>query len=369
MRFLRALGFAFFFAVVLLIVAVRRLVRGPRLPGWGFRYEAIAELLRRSGASISKRSAGAVRASLLRSRIHPRIRPLVRHERTRIAGRDAEAFVPIGWKEGDPTILYFHGGGYVVCSPATHRDLISRIAVSSGARCLAVDYRKAPEHPFPGPIEDCLAAYREILAEVRPDDLFVGGDSAGGGLTLATLLRARDAELPLPRAAILISPWVDLECTGESIQKNNGFDYLVPEGLEWGVTHYLQGGDRRHPHVSFVHADLSGLPPLLVHTGGAELFASEHESFVAHARSAGVEVVHDVEPHMVHVWHGFASFVPECARAIERIGEFVREKARPVSQSLGHSPHGELELPLVVAREAEAQAMPEASQAARRGVG
>ena len=147
--------------------------------------------------------------------------PLVRHERGTLAGLPTETFTPIAWTEADPTMLYLHGGGYIVCSPATHRDLVSRIAEATGARCIALNYRKAPEHPFPAPIDDAEAAYRALLESGIPADrLFVGGDSAGGGLTLALLLRIRGASLPMPRAAVLLSPWVDLECTGESIRTN-----------------------------------------------------------------------------------------------------------------------------------------------------
>jgi acetyl esterase/lipase len=315
------------FLAALLVTIARRLLHGPRLPGWSFRYEVITELLRRNGRGIAGRSAEQVRAQMLRARVHPKIAARLRVERGSLAGRRTEEFTPLGWSETDPTLLYLHGGGYVFCSPATHRDLISRIAVSSGARAIAVDYRKAPEHPFPAGIDDCEAAYRELLGRgVRPERLFVGGDSAGGGLTLATLLRAKEQGIALPRAAVLLSPWLDLECRGASIEDNHGVDYLSADGLEWAVRHYLQGRDRNHPLVTFGYADLQGLPPLLVQTGGAELFLSEHRSFVERASAAGVGVVHEVEPHMVHVWQLFASFEPACEKSIERIGRFIREQ-------------------------------------------
>src|SRR5205085_2702625 len=141
-----------------------------------------------------------LRLGMLNARIHPTLWRALRHERTTFAGRPAETFTPKEWTPSDPTILYFHGGGYIVCSPGTHRDLISRIAVASGARAIAIDYRKAPEFPFPHSIDDCEAAFRALLESgTPPDKIFVGGDSAGGGLTIAVLLRARDAGLPMPR--------------------------------------------------------------------------------------------------------------------------------------------------------------------------
>ena len=310
----------------LLLVFFRRLFKGPLHPGWTYRFEAAAEVVRKGVASGINLPVEQLRRGMISARIHPTLWKAVRHERTTFAGRPAETFTPKGWTPENATILYFHGGGYIVCSPATHRDLVSRIAVASGARAIAIDYRKAPEHPFPLPIDDCEAAYRALLESgTPPDKVFVAGDSAGGALTIAVLLRARDAGLPMPRAAVLLSPWVDLECVGESIEKNARFDYLPCSGLPLSAAHYLQGADRRHPHVSPIHADLHGLPPLLIQTGGAELFLSENQRFAEQARAANVEVVHQVEEGMIHVYPAFASFVPECARAIDEIGAFVRE--------------------------------------------
>jgi acetyl esterase/lipase len=200
--------------------------------------------------------------------------------------------------------------------------------MASGARAIAVDYRKAPEFPFPAPVDDAEAAYRALLdSGVSPDTVFVGGDSAGGGLTLALLQRIKAAGLPMPRAALLLSPWVDLECGGASIAQNARYDYLPVPGLAWGAEQYLQGTDRRHPQASAVHADLSGLPPLLIQTGSAELFLTENEILAERARASGVAVTHEVEEGMVHVFQAFASFVPEVNAAIERIGAFVRAHA------------------------------------------
>lgn len=309
----------------IVVVFFRRMFKGPLHPGWSYRFEAINEVLRDNVAAGIGLPVDELRRGMLSARIHPSVWKRIRHERTTYAGRPAEVFTPTGWTESNPTVLYFHGGGYMVCSPATHRDLISRISAASHARAIAIDYRKAPEHPFPKPIDDCEAAYRALLAEgTAPDKIFFAGDSAGGGLTVAVLLRAKEAGLPMPRGAVLLSPWVDLECVGESIEKNAPFDYLPPAGLPMGAEMYLQGADRRHPHVSPVNADLSGLPPLLVQTGGAELFLSENQRFVDRARSAAVDVVHRIEAGMVHVYPAFATFVPECAPAIDEIGAFIR---------------------------------------------
>ena len=309
------------------VVAIRRLFKGPLHAGWSYRYEALVEVIRKAMFGRDDVPISVIRKRLMPARIHPSVRPALVYERGMLAGCRTETFTPKAWTEADPTILYLHGGGYVMCSPATHRDLVSRIAVASGARTIALDYRKAPEHAFPIPIDDAEAAYRELVTSgVSPERLFIGGDSAGGGLTLAVLQRIRDAGLPLPRAGILLSPWVDLECLGESIPKNATFDYLPVSGLTWGRDQYLQGQDFKHPHASAVHADLRGLPPLLMQTGSAELFLAENLRFAERAREAGVLVTHEVEPGGIHVFQAFASFLPECEPAIGRIGAFIRER-------------------------------------------
>jgi acetyl esterase/lipase len=326
-RALRTLRFALQALWVFASVALRRIRRGPLHPGWPYRTEAILELVRIWNEEGIGKPVERLRRGLPPARIHPKVKDTLSHERGALAGRPTEIFTPAGWKAGDPTLLYFHGGGYIVCSPATHRDLVSRIAQASGARAIAVDYRKAPEHPFPAPIDDCEAAYLELLGMgVPPSTLFVGGDSAGGGLTLAVLQRLRGAGAPLPKGAVLLSPWVDLEFQGPSIRDNAPFDYLRPQALAWGASQYLGGADPRDPLASAVRAELSGLPPLLIQSGSAELFLSENQTLAERARAAGVHVTHEIEQGMVHVFQAFASFLPGCEPAIGRIGAFVRDR-------------------------------------------
>lgn len=318
----------------ILIVAFRRLLHGALHPGWTFSFEALTEILRRSSAYGITLPVEKMRRGIMSARLHPKIRSIVAHERGTLAGRPTEEFTPLGWTETEGTILYLHGGGYIVCSPATHRDLVSRIAASSGAKAIAIDYRKAPEHPFPAAIDDSVTAYRELLDRgVDTGKLFLGGDSAGGGLVLALLQRIREEALPMPSGGVLLSPWCDLEATGESVRRNARFDYLSPEGLEFGATLYVPDGERRHPHVSAVHADLTGFPPLLIQSGSAELFVSENERLAALAADSGVDVVHEIEPGMIHVFQAFASFLPECEPAIRRIGGFVRQRLGAMSDA------------------------------------
>lgn len=305
----------------------RRLVKGPRHPGWGFRYEVAATVMRVVQERMLRMPVTELRRHTLPTQVHFALWRVVQHRHATFAGLSAEIFTPRGYTASSPTILYFHGGGYIACSPATHRDLVSRIAGETGARCIAVDYRKAPEYPFPAPIDDCEAAYRVLLGEVDPSRIFLAGDSAGGGLVLAVLMRARAARLAMPNASILLSPWVDLSCKGASVHSNADYDYLSREALVMGVNHYLQGQDPLHPEASPVHADLRGLPPLLLLTGSAELFLSENLALAEQARAHGVELNHHVEHGMVHVSSLLASVAPVSRRTLTLIGDFVRKRA------------------------------------------
>jgi acetyl esterase/lipase len=313
-------------------VLSRRLFRGPKHAGWPLRFEVVVEIARtlmRRGFAAAAGSGRMAGGRGMTAPVPAALRERVRWQVATHADLPAEIHTPLDWTPAGPTMLYLHGGGYVTCSPRTHRALIARIAAESGARCVAVEYRKAPAHPFPCAIDDCVRAYRELLASgVAPASLFVGGDSAGGGLTLATLQRLRVENVSLPRAAILLSPWVDLEGTGASVRDNAPYDYLSEEMLSYGASVYVPNGDRRDPLVSAVHAELRGLPPLLVQTGSAELFASENAALVERARAHGVEVVHEVEPGMVHVFQALAQFAPVAAdRAFAGIGRFVRDRS------------------------------------------
>jgi acetyl esterase/lipase len=229
---------------------------------------------------------------------------------------------------GDAVMLYLHGGGYVIGSINSHREMVSRIARASGARALAIDYRLAPEHPFPAAVDDATKAYRWLLKQgVGPEKIIVAGDSAGGGLTLATLLALRDAGDPLPAAAVCISPWTDLEITGESMVTKADVDPMIrPQDAKGGAERYHGKADPGHPLISPINADLSGLPPLLVQVGTSEVLLSDSTRLAEQARAAGVDVTLEEWEEMIHVWHFFAFILPEAQQAIERIGEFVKAK-------------------------------------------
>jgi len=243
--------------------------------------------------------------------------------------------VPSEWVEAPgstdrATLLYLHGGGYTIGSVRTHRALVSRLATATGARGLTVDYRLGPEHPFPAAVDDALAAYRWLVrGDADPGRVVVGGDSAGGGLTVALLVALRDAGEPLPGAAVSISPWADLACTGESMTTRAARDPMVQrEPLLQMAAAYLGGQDARNPLASPIHADLRGLPPLLVHVGTAETLLDDATRLAERARAAGVAIDLEVWDDMIHVWHAFAPLLPEADEAIARIGTWVRSRLR-----------------------------------------
>lgn len=229
--------------------------------------------------------------------------------------------------DSDRVVLYLHGGGYVICSVNTHRDLASRLSRAAAARVLIIDYRLAPEHPHPAAVDDAVSAYRWLLRNgVNPRRTTVAGDSAGGGLTVATLVALREGDERLPAAAVCLSPWVDLEGIGESMVTKAAVDPMVkPELLRRMAAHYLGSLDPRTPLAAPLYADLSGLPPLLIQVGTAETLLDDATRLAEKARRAGVEVRLEPWEDMVHVWHIFAPMLPEGRQAIERIGEFVRQ--------------------------------------------
>ncbi len=222
-------------------------------------------------------------------------------------------------------LLYLHGGGYQVGSARSHGELAARLARAAGVRALIVDYRLAPEDPFPAALDDALAAYRWLLEAqgVPAGSIVLAGDSAGGGLVAATLVAARDRGLPLPAAAALLSPWADLTGSGESMVANAGDDpILSAEVLADMARSYAGDTDLADPLVSPLFADLAGLPPLCVDVGTAELLADDGRRLAAAARGAGVEVVLTEAEGLPHVWHVLA-VTPEATAATDRIGAFL----------------------------------------------
>jgi acetyl esterase/lipase len=241
--------------------------------------------------------------------------------------------VPAEWVSApgaDPSrvVLYFHGGGYTRGSARAWRDLTSRLARASGSRVLVVDYRLAPEHRFPAAVEDAVNSYRWLVAQgVAPGRIVVAADSSGGGLALALMLSLRDAGEPLPAGTALLSPFVDLECTGETMTTKAEVDPVVQrEPILSRARMYLGDADPRDPLASPLYADLRGLPPLLVHVGSSETLLDDSKRIAEKARTAGVDVTLEVWDDMVHEWQIFSAILLEGQQSLERIGRFVRER-------------------------------------------
>lgn len=249
---------------------------------------------------------------------------------TKIAGVTGEWLTPSVLQARNKVMIYLHGGGYVVGSPATHRSLVARLAKSCSIRALSLNYRLAPEHPFPAALEDSLAVYQQIIAHgIAPENIILAGDSAGAGLALATLISLRDDHQPLPKMALCISPWTDLALTGESIKTCADIDpYISYESLTLNA-HYLGkpelNNDPKSPLISPLYADFTGLPPLLIHAGTDEVLLSDSTRLAEQAKNMGVDVTLKIWKDMWHDFHMWAPYLPEANQALKEIAGFVNK--------------------------------------------
>ncbi len=251
----------------------------------------------------------------------------VSFEPVKIGDMQAEWIIPSEIKN-DSTILYLHGGGYCLGSITTHRSMVSFLAKASKSKALMIDYRLAPENPFPAAVEDAVSAYRWLLARgTQPQRLVISGDSAGGGLTVATLVDLKEKGEPQPAAAICLSPWVDLEGIGDSmVTKAEEDQMLTREELIEFSNNYLAAADPRSPLAAALYADLQGLPPLLIQVGTAEVLLDDATRLAARAKDAGVPVVLENWDDMFHVWQMLIGLgVPESQDAIDVIARFIKQ--------------------------------------------
>ena len=229
----------------------------------------------------------------------------------------------------DRVLLCAHGGGYVVCSMYTHRKIFAHMAKAIGCRALIVDYRLAPESVHPGPVNDMARSYKWLVDQgIRPNHVALIGDSAGGGLAVTTILRAREQGLPLPAATMPLSPWLDMDATGETFETNAGKDLLVTrEIIQTMASMFLgEGGKRQDPLANPLYGDLKGVPPMYIQTGADETLLDDSRKLADLARKAGADVTLEIVPEMQHVFQFLAGTAPEADAAIRRLADWVRPK-------------------------------------------
>ncbi|GAB5546181.1 MAG: alpha/beta hydrolase [Sandaracinaceae bacterium] len=302
---------------------LRRRMRGPVRDAWSIEMEAWMRLMHHYG----KRST-LLPLGLQRRALHALSKPPAANASVTVTAADADG-VPCAWfrprgADPDRVLVYLHGGGYSIGSIATHREYIAKLARRAKVQAFAVDYRLAPEHPFPAQLDDARRVWGYLLdAGVDASRTVIAGESAGGGLTMSTLLALRDAGDPLPAAAAVLSPWVDLTMSSPSIRENERYDYVHARVLEVYAKRFARDVRRDHPLVSPLFADLEGLPPLLVQAGALETLRDDAISLSRRAREAGVDVELSVYDDMVHAFMLFAG-VPDAQRATDEIVRFVQ---------------------------------------------
>ena len=306
--------------------AWRRLSNGPLRASWSWRVELMAAAMRSVLMQSKARGPQWLRSALAAVPVSPAFLRQVRTENVDAGGVPARWFVPTANPDTRRTIVYYHGGGFVIGSVDSYADTLARLAVQAQARVLGVDYRLAPEHPFPAAHDDALTAARWALAQgVAPASLGLAGDSAGGNLSAATRCSLRDAGDPLPAAAALLCPWTDPAWEGGSMDANADADFGDRALLYGWFLDYVPGG-ARDPRVIVNDAKLAGLPPLLIQVGGAELLLDQVKLFASRATQAGVDVTLTVEGELFHDWQLQAGILAEGTRSMEEIARFFQTK-------------------------------------------
>jgi len=250
-----------------------------------------------------------------------------KYEETVVGDMKAEWITPSGADE-TKVMLYFHGGGYATGSINTHRALVSQIAKGAGIKALLINYRLGPENKYPAPIEDAAAAYQWLLQKgYSPSQIAFGGDSAGGGISISALLYLRDKNMPLPKCAIALSPWLDHTMSGDSHSSHKDIDpMLIAEGFPIWSKNYLGDADPKSPYASPIFHDLQGLPPVYIQVGDEEMLLDDSIRFAEKAKSAGIEVVLDIYPKKFHVFNAFWLVLPNAREANKKLGAFLKEQ-------------------------------------------
>jgi len=312
----------------ILKVSARRMLKGPRQPGWNWLVELGTGILKRQVATaFDMRDVKEARSYL----------DSVVITSPALSGVDITAVVQEKFRgswfaQNDPetpvTVLYCHGGGYSFY-PQAYANFIALITLAAKSRTFALNYRLSPEHRFPAQLEDALSAYRWLLETgTDPDNLIFAGDSAGGNLALALLLAARDSKLPLPALLIALSPATDFETEHASLVRNRASDWIDKQMLDQWASWFCASTERCQPLVSPLRADLCGLPPIYIQAGRSEILYDSIQAFADRARSQGADVVLDTWEDMNHVFQMFGPDVPQSAEALRRIGEVIDVRVR-----------------------------------------
>jgi len=306
---------------LMLLAVFQALVRKRPRESWSFGFQVVQRFMRLDWDRTADWDLVRVREEVAR-------RPYPRKFVKRVERRD-EIFggVPVcTYGSGDDVVLFFHGGSFIYGSSNTsHAELIARLAIEGKVRVIGVEYRLAPEHPFPAQIEDALAAWDALVATMPPDRVIVAGDSSGGNLAIELALALRDAKKPMPKALLLLSPWVDLAMPGASFRENEAYDFGTREVLVKHATAYVgTSASIDDPRVSPIHAKLDGLPRTFITRGGCEIPRDDIAAFGAKLRAAGVDVTEHEAPDMPHNAPFFADYHPAARDAFDAIVRFVR---------------------------------------------
>lgn len=320
-------------ALVGIVQAVfHRLRHGPAVPGWSWSTELTRAALAATTRTAVRHSDFGLwsTARLATPPLSASVRRRVDVVRAQAGGVHGEWIHVRGAEHDQPVLLYLHGGGYVMGSPAMERPFITSMALEAGASdVFSADYRLAPKHRYPAAVEDAVSSYLGMLeGGVDPDRLVIVGDSAGGGLAMALLVSLRDAGHRLPAGAVLLSPWVDLANTASTIITHRTTDYL-PAMANRPALEYLGDADPTEPTASPLYADLTGLPPLLIMAGGREMILEDATRLADRARSAGVDVTLVIEPDMYHVWPVILPRHQASTRAVRGAGEWIQTMTGP----------------------------------------
>lgn len=300
----------------------RRLLLGPTLPTWSWRTDwAVASARRVIAVAAGHKEDPWINTIGLRFRtpLPVELRGAVRVTPQLLGHNLGDHYERVGATRNQATILYFHGGGYVFGNPGTHREHIARLVARTGSAATAPTYRLAPAHRFPAAVDDAVDAYRALLKCCNSAaEIIVSGDSAGGGLAVAMVHRARNEGLPLPAGLLLFSPYLDLDHNGYTIRTNAITDYLPANEMSVPNTWYASPEQHNNPEASPLHADLSGFPPMLVFAGGAEMLLSDSIRFSENAKRDGVDCDLVIEPEMPHVWPALAPWEPASKRTLRK---------------------------------------------------